>query len=175
MLCGVIVRRGFTIMHYRASLIAFSLAFAASSPAAAQSTSGPSQPVDSAAVASACGGEVQHDAFVKLPKAEQVRKLSCFTREAAVRFNKTLPNKVDNVTTLERVEANGPTLTYYYTVNILKAELRPGALESFKPVVSKKVCDAADMRSIVSVGGSYRYVWADRVGEKIGELLVNAC
>ena len=154
MVCDVIVSGGFRTMHRRSSLIAFLFTFAAAAPAAGQAASGATQQTDSAGVAAACGGEVQHDAFVKLPKAEQVRKLSCFTREAAVRFNRTLPNKVDNATTLERVEASGPTLTYYYTVNILKAELRPGALDSFKPVVRQKVCDAADMRSFVSVGGS---------------------
>lgn len=161
-------------MRFHASLAALIFVFAAPA-AAAQSTPAASNPVDSAAVASACGGEVPHDQFVKLPKAVQFKKLSCFTREAAVRFNKTLPNKVDEATTLERVAASGTTLTYFYRVNILKAELRPGALDAFKPTVIKKVCGAPDMRSIISVGGSYRYVWADRAGVEIGQLLINAC
>jgi len=143
---------------------------AAPAPALAQAN-----PVDGAAVAAACGGEVQRDQFVRLTKAEQVRRLSCFTREAAVRFNRTLPNKVDAATTLDRVSADGTTLTYHYTVNLLRSELRPGALDAFKPTVKSKVCAAADMNMIISVGGSYRYVWADRTGQPIGDLLVDRC
>lgn len=142
----------------------------AGSPAHAQVPSS-----DGAAVAAACGGEVQREQFVRLPKAEQVRRLTCFTREAAVRFNRTLPNKVDAATTLERVSADGTMLTYHYTVDILRADLRPGALDTFKPTVKAKVCAAADMNMIVSVGGSYRYSWMDRAGEQIGDYLVDRC
>lgn len=145
---------------------------AAAMPSAAAAQS---NPADGAAIAAACGGEVQHDQFVRLPKAQQVRKLSCFTREAAKRFNATLPSKVDEATTLDRVSADGVTLIYHYTVNVLRAQLRPGALEAFKPTVKSKVCAAADMRSIISVGGSYRYLWNDRAGQPIGELLVDRC
>ena len=145
-------------------------ALAAPAPALAQAS-----PADSAGIAAACGGEVQRDAFARLPRAERVKRLSCFTREAANRFNRTLPNKVDDATTLERVSAAGTTLTYHYKVNILRTELRPGALDAFKPTVKTKVCAAPDMSMIISVGGAYRYMWNDRAGEPIGDYLVDRC
>lgn len=145
---------------------------AAASPAAAQVKA---NPADAAAVASACGGEVSQEDFQKLSKAQQTQKLACFTREAAARFNATLPQQVDKSTTLLKVSAQGTQLTYYYRVDLLLAEIRPGAVDAFKPTVAEKVCNAEDMRSIIASGGSYRYEWADRNGAAIGSLVVNSC
>ena len=154
----------------RYAMLAALLSGVAVSPVSAQSTS-----PDADAVAAACGGEVQHDEFAKLPKSVQFEKLSCFTREAAVRFNRSLPNKVDEATTLERVKANGVTLSYVYSVNMLASDLGPGVLEAFKPSVIEKVCTAADMRSIIAVGGRYEYLWFDKNGDAIGSLMVDHC
>ena len=123
---------------------------------------------------------VKHEQILTTtPKAKELRpyveKLSCFTREAAVRFNRSLPNKVDEATTLERVKANGVTLSYVYSVNMLASDLGPGVLEAFKPSVIEKVCTAADMRSIIAVGGRYEYLWFDKNGDAIGSLMVDHC
>jgi hypothetical protein len=156
----------------RSILAACLLAAPTFAPAAAQDSA---NAADAAAVATACGGEVSHEQFVQLPLAERVAKLSCFTREAAGRFNTELPKKIDDATTLESVSAQGTQLTYHYRVSFARADLKPGALDAFKPTVTDKVCNAEDMRSIVSVGGSYRYEWLDRNGEAIGALVVDRC
>ena len=142
--------------------------------ASAQAQTQPSD-ADGAAVAAACGGEVQREQLMAMPKAKRVEKLSCFTREAAKRFNKTLPQKVDDVTVLQRVSAEGTILTYYSAVNVLKSDLPAGALEAFKPKVHQQVCAAADMKLIISVGGSYQYRWYDKNAEAIGETTVSSC
>jgi hypothetical protein len=148
------------------------LALPAFAPAAAQDSA---KAADAAAVATACGGEVSHEQFVQLPPAERVAKLSCFTREAAKRFNATLPKKVDEATMLESVSAQGTQLTYHYRVTFARTDLKPGALDAFKPTVTEKVCTAEDMRAIVAVGGSYRYEWLDKNGAAIGSLVVDRC
>jgi hypothetical protein len=156
----------------RSRLLAFVLPLLAGVPGAAFAQA---NPVDAAALAAACGGELMPADLSKMSKAAIAARLICFTREAAARFNKTLPNQVDAKTLLERVSAEGTTLTYHYKVDVLVNELRPGAVETFKPTVKGKVCGAADMRSIISIGGAYRYLWSDRNGASIGELVVNSC
>jgi hypothetical protein len=160
------------------SLTLASLLFVAAQPAQAATPSpAPAEApnADAAAVAAACGGEIYPADIPKISKAELARRLACFTREAAKHFNLRLPQQVDAKTTLQRVSAEGTILTYHYTVDLLRSELPPGALDAFKPTVRTKVCGAADMRNIISLGGSYRYVWLDRNGEAIGELLVSSC
>ena len=130
---------------------------------------------DAQEVADACGGELYPEDIPKMTKAQVTAKLACFTREAAKKFNKGLPSKVDDSTTLTSVSANGVTLTYHYKVNLLREDLKPGALEAFKPGVKARVCNAEDMRSIIDTGGSYAYEWIDRNGRLIGRLLVDAC
>ena len=41
--------------------------------------------------------------------------------------------------------------------------------------VIEKVCTAADMRSIIAVGGRYEYLWFDKNGDAIGSLMVDHC
>ena len=162
-------------MPLPAALLALAAAAQASAAPPPQSGLTKPSPADAQAVAAACGGEIYPADVPKLGKAAVMKKLACFTREAAARFNRTLPSQVDPATTLERVSADGATLTYHYKVSIARSELRPGALDAFKPKVREKVCAAADMKSIVAIGGAYRYLWIDRNGEAIGELLVDAC
>lgn len=126
-------------------------------------------------VADACGGEVMPEDFVKLPKAVQEQKLSCFTREAVKRFNRTLPSKVDKTTVLQSVSAEGVTMTYHYRVDVDRADIKPAALEAFKGTVRGKVCAAQDMHTIIRVGGKYRYLWLDKNGKLIGSMIVDRC
>jgi hypothetical protein len=157
----------------RYCLPAVLLAASAFAPVAAQDSS--VKPDDAAQVAAACGGELYPDDIPKMSKAAVAARLTCFTREAAKRFNATLPKKVDEKTTLESVSAQGTQLIYHYRVDFARADIKPGALDAFKPTVAAKVCNAADMKSIVRIGGSYRYEWIDRNGVAIGSLVVDSC
>jgi hypothetical protein len=132
-------------------------------------------PMDAGGIAAACGGELQKDEMLAMAQAKRLEKLSCFTREAAKQFNRTLPTKIDEATTLQRVGAEGPMLTYDYVVSLPKADLPANAMEAIKPKVREQVCASPDMRSIIAVGGSYRYRWSDRNAELIGETTVSAC
>ena len=107
--------------------------------------------------------------------AVQEQKLSCFTREAVKRFNRTLPSKVDKTTVLQSVSAEGVTMTYHYRVDVDRADIKPAALEAFKGTVRGKVCAAQDMHTIIRVGGKYRYLWLDKNGKLIGSMIVDRC
>ncbi|HEX5183164.1 MAG TPA: hypothetical protein VFW19_08445 [Allosphingosinicella sp.] len=144
--------------------------------AAAQPASGPAPANgDAAAVAAACGGEIYDADIARMSKAALAARLACFTREAANGLNRQLPQRIDKATLLQRVSAEGTTLTYHYSVDLLSSELKPGALDAFKPNVIAKVCAATDMRRIISIGGSYRYIWLDRNGVTLGDLVVSSC
>ncbi len=146
------------------------LAAAPGAPAAAQIA-----PLDSASVAAACGGEMSYDQIPTMPKAEVAKRLGCYTREFASQLSRQLPVKVDPVTTLESVTAEGTTLSYHYRADLLRAQLPREALAGLKAGVRTKVCQSEDMRNTVSIGGAYRYVWNDREGQRIGEMIVTSC
>lgn len=143
---------------------------ATGAPAAAQLA-----PVDDSAAAEACGGDLTYDQVRIMPKAEVARRLGCFTREAARQLNLQLPVKVDPVTTLEQVTAEGTTLIYRYSADVLRGQVAPEALEAAKAGVRAKVCQSQDMRDTIGIGGVYRYIWNDRAGERLGELVVASC
>ncbi|TFI56634.1 hypothetical protein E2493_19170 [Sphingomonas parva] len=161
----------------RLVLVAGLAATLVAAPAAAQiaKPTQAEQEAAAAAVASACGGDVSSDEAAKMPRAAIAAKLSCFTREAAKRFNTQLPQKVDEVTVLERVSAEGTRLTYHYTVDLLVADLPAGTSEAMQTGVRANVCKADDMRATMALGGSYRYVWIDRNRKPITEAVVSGC
>jgi len=157
----------------RYGLPALLLVLPAFGPAAAQE---PSATADEAAqVAAACGGELYPDDVAKMSKAAVSAKLACFTRESAKKMNATLPKQIDETTRLESVSPQGTQLTYHYRVSFALADLKPGAFDAFKPSVAAKVCNAADMKAVIGMGGSYRYEWIDKNGAAIGSLLVSSC
>jgi hypothetical protein len=130
---------------------------------------------DGEALAAACGGDMSEADMRKLPPAVMREKMACFTREAAKRFNETLPTQVDPVTTLQSVSASGVTLTYHFTVAIARQDVPAGALDKLKAMVADKVCKAADMSQIIKMGGAYAYEWKDKNGELIGAHVVDRC
>lgn len=130
---------------------------------------------DAAAVAAACGGEVQHDDFVRLPRAKQREIRSCFIRESSKRLNQKLPTRVDYTIILERTTVRGVTTTYLFRADISLKEVEPGAMDAWKPTVRAKICAEPGMRQIVSLGGVYRYVWLDHYGKYIDTLTVKNC
>ncbi|HEY5720814.1 MAG TPA: hypothetical protein VIT45_00680 [Allosphingosinicella sp.] len=144
-------------------------------PAMALAQASPEAAAEAAAVAAACGGDMTPAQMAAMPKAKVAARLSCFNREAAVRFNRKLPMNVDPQTILERVSTEGTLLTYHYKVDVLTADVPAASLETVKTSVRAKVCNAADMRNIISAGGSYRYLWNDRAGAQLAELVVSSC
>jgi len=130
---------------------------------------------DAAAVTAACGGEVTPAQLAAMTKAAATARLACFTRVAGARFNRKLPMNVDPSTVLERVSTEGTRLTYHYKVDLVAANVPAAAIEGLRTKVRTNVCQSGDMREVISVGGSYRYLWNDRAGAQLAELLVSSC
>ena len=131
--------------------------------------------VSIADVAASCGGAVRHDEFVTLPRADQRTKLRCLLREASKRLNTKLPTRVEYTTLFERTNVAGTTMIYHFRADVSLKEIKPGAMEAWKPTVRAKICATASMREIVSLGAAYRYVWLDHDGKFIDTLTVRSC
>lgn len=123
--------------------------------------------------AAECAGQARSQ---NNPSAEDMRRvITCATAVSAEEINRQLPLRVDELTVLNRVEAQGMNLTYFQTVAIalaqVTAETRQAVIESTR----NNVCGAPDMALTIQRGGSYRYVWADQSGQLIAETRIASC
>jgi hypothetical protein len=131
-------------------------------------------PADTAAVGATCG-DMPMAQLAALPVAQRTARLACYTRESARRLSTRLPHQVDDVTVLERISVDGTELTYHNKVSVLRADVPAAAIQTFTTNVRTTVCNSEGMRNTIQVGGSYRYIWVDRNGEPLAQLLVTSC
>ena len=110
------------------------------------------------------------------PSAEDMRRvISCATAVSAEEINRQLPLRVDELTVLNRVEAQGMNLTYFQTVSIPAAQVTAEGREAVISGTRGNVCRSQDMALTIQRGGSYRYVWADPNGQIIAETRIASC
>ena len=77
---------------------------------------------------------------------------------AAATVNANVPQKVDEITTLERATASKRTLTYYYRVKAKasqREELRQGVLRTVIP----QICTGSTREFMKRTGVAYEYRW----------------
>jgi len=79
----------------------------------------------------------------------------------AVEMNATLPQIVDQITTLERVTVSGRTLTYHYQIEA-KAEDRARLEKYLRTDVVPKVCTGTQREEIRSEGVAYVYRYTSK-------------
>jgi hypothetical protein len=126
-------------------------------------------------VAPVCGGDVEHDAFMRLPAPKRRAKLGCFLREMSRQLNRGLPSRTDFTTLIERTNVAGVTMTYHFRADVDLSEVNRAEMRAWKPTVREKICSDPGMRQILSLGGIYRYVWRDHDGRYIDTLIVKDC
>jgi len=143
--------------------------------APALATAQPPAEGDVATVASACGGDITHGALAAMPRDQAHAKMACFTREAARLFNAELPMKTDEHTILERVEADGTRITFHNRLTVAAAEIPAGMFDLLEKDISTGTCEDAETRGMIGLGGSYRYIWRDKAGATLDELVVDRC
>ena len=94
---------------------------------------------------------------------------------AAEFLSKQLPFQVDEVTTLESVANAGPMLIYNYRLTVLKESLDvPTFRVEMRRTLKQTACAQKDMRKIMSIGGSYRYVYLGADGHMIDEVTIGS-
>ena len=155
----------------RRQAIAAMLAVAMSStgPAAAQ------QPADGAALAAICGQPDPNISMDTLTPNEQRTFVSCLQGQAVAAYKVNLPLRVDDVTTLTDVTADGLTVTYHMTARVAADTVSLSGLAAMRSSTRAVVCENEQLIAMIGIGGAYRYVWKDESGAVIGETTIDSC
>ena len=101
--------------------------------------------------------------------------MSCVQGQVAQQLNVKVPYKVDEATTMTAITANGTIITYHQTADLAVKDLPSGAVQKLIDATRDSICSQSDMRTIIGLGGGYRYVWSDRNGAAIGETTIDKC
>lgn len=108
--------------------------------------------------------------------AEQRRALTaCAQALVADQINSVAPRAVDEVTTLQSASATGTTLQYNYQLALDAAQVSAAARSQVEQATRTFVCGEPNMRATMSNGGAYRYVWNDRAGQLVHQVLITSC
>ena len=110
-----------------------------------------------------------------LSPAARTAILSCVARESARLIGSRLPLRIDEITTLRSVAADGPQLTYFSDVEVDAAGLTEAESAALVETTRDYVCGQPAMRAAVSIGSSYRYIWFDRTGAEFNRMTIERC
>jgi hypothetical protein len=86
--------------------------------------------------------------------------------EGARQLKLKVPMKLDEVTTLVDAASEGATAIYYYQLDVA-IKLDQTVLQNLKNTVLGKTCKT-DMRRMTDLGATYRYVYQDKQGRRLG-------
>lgn len=120
------------------------------------------------------GQFVGHRTINEYIKGKYEGELAEITEQVASMMRKQLPQKVDEVTTLQNVYAFGSTLSYHYVLEIdLKFVSKSNLLKRQEANVAPNVCAQPDMRKMIEAGGRYNYSYTSTKGEYIGDFTIS--
>jgi hypothetical protein len=94
-------------------------------------------------------------------------------KETERKISQNLPQRLDDITILNRVIADQTTLRFFYKVDAIydKAEWSPlmeSELVSF-------VCGTPEMKAILQKGGSYEFNYVDKNSDFLGAIALSKC
>lgn len=149
-------------------------------PLAGLATAAGAQPenvrTDSAAVVRACIPAGQENRQLSdLSPAERTAMMSCAQREAARQLNAQTPIRVDELSSVTAVSAEGTQLTYHMQVQVDAAAVTAAQRDGVAQATRNNVCGLEQMRRTMTNGGSYRYVWTDQAGTEITRTVIAGC
>lgn len=158
----------------RGMKLAFVIILAGTSGAAAAQADAPDE--DMRNIVEACVPPDRRAGPVDAPSAAaRSAMLSCLARESARLLSGQLPYRVDDITTVRSVAADGPQLTYLNDVEIDAAQVTTAESEALIETTRDYVCSQPVMRAAVSAGSSYRYIWFDRTGAEFNRMTIEGC
>lgn len=107
--------------------------------------------------------------------AQRQQVVTCMNTRMAAQINAQLPRQLDELTRLDRIDAEGTVLTYNYTVLRSVAQLPANAVQQLDAGTRQMVCSQPPMRQALQLGGSYAYRWVDNRGAPIHQMRIDAC
>jgi hypothetical protein len=87
--------------------------------------------------------------------------------KGAEQLRATLPKKVDDVTTLTWVTHEGSKMIYGNRLELEGTQIDNAAKGRIREIVTKNVCKNGEMRKVLDLGGSYRYVYTDNKAKPV--------
>ena len=135
------------------------------------------QKVDVDGVAAACIRPGERDRSISsLTEQRRLEFLACAVRYGAEYMNsQMMPMRVDDITMLESVEAQGGTTIYHQRFSVGAREITPAIKAELDEAVRANVCGSEQMRRTISWGGAFAYVWVDRSGAFVHRLDIRDC
>lgn len=95
-------------------------------------------------------------------------------RLAAEKYNKKLPQIIDEITTLKTVSSSGRTLIYHYQIFKSANDLDKSLFgKKMKSHLKDNVCKETNMRFMLEKGGSYKYKYTDKSNLPLGTFFIN--
>lgn len=132
--------------------------------------------IDSQALVRACLDPADANRPESSFSAEEKRAMvTCVNREAARQASAQLPLRVDEVTTITSIVADGTTVIYNIRVDTDAASMPAVARERIETAARASACSRADMRQTMGMGGAYTYVWSDRAGRTFLQFRIDGC
>ena len=106
---------------------------------------------------------------------QRLQIVSCFNTQTADQLNPQLPRQIDQITRLDRITAEGPLLSYFYTVSSPAAALGPNAAERIEAGTRQNVCTQPGVRQSLDMGRIYAYRYVDSQGQLIHSFRLTSC
>lgn len=149
--------------------------FAVLAQAAAQNPLNIPMPTQEEIMACVPAAYRQAASLAEVPLAERRLFIACVQRLASRQINMRTPVAIDSITTLQSTAVSGATLQYNYRLDVDAGQVPAEGRATIEGSTRANVCANADMVRMMTNGGSYRYVWADRAGRPIHQILIERC
>lgn len=95
---------------------------------------------------------------------------------SAAQTNRDTPKRLDELTVLRSAEATGETLTFYYQIEASRDEIdRAQATTILREQNEREICAQPLIPELIESGARYRFVYDDRTGRRIADVLVGEC
>jgi len=95
-------------------------------------------------------------------------------KEGVKRIKPTLPQKIDDFTTLVDVVASGVILTYTFSVDTTKFKMMPDFIERVRKNSTSTACKNDSMVKVMKMGAIYRYTYFDPKSQPLGQFDVKS-
>ena len=111
----------------------------------------------------------------QLAPARRATLNRCYNEETVRQLTPRLPIRVDPMTEIVQVSAEGANLIYRYRVAQRVAEMPAGTPDRLDAMTRSHACGGEDVRNIIALGGAQVILWTDRDGATIREVRVASC
>lgn len=108
------------------------------------------------------------------PESLSDRRLKSDLAAEAARTNKTVPIRLDPQVTLDRAEADGFTLTNFYTVRMANIDI-PTSRRAVSANLRQEVCGTPQSQSAVRDGARFVFIYRNTAGKKLFDVSVTEC